>query len=531
VVCLFGVVVLAALCRAPASLAADPGYVLPGPDALSYSVAGGGSAKPTAGRPATAVRLHPREAVFMDDGRIVIRDSEYADAGRLIAVRPDGRIADLPPFGPRPVKKDFAGYPLPTVVYDIDVEQDGGLLAVLSGEPSMLRLGPDGWSPVPSPKGVTAAAALPDGGILALTDGKAWWLTRDGTVVTSRRLPNGVNGTGEFTQSVTPLPGGGFVAGSIGGDVYAVLGRPGRPFQRLAGLGGDDVGFDDLPDGSLLAARGRVSLLPPAARIRSRLFGGHPAIGPGDGGPARRALLAAAGVNTGPSGAVLVAEPAGLRHDVPLTVDAHRAAGRVVTDVYALDDNESAGALRWIGAPPAGRLLASIGPDVYRQLAGGHVPVVTSIGGEARAVVRSGRRLVAQGRATVAAGTGDVFLGRSLPQGDYRVELTVTNGTQIMTYRLGVSTRRTLSLRRGSAAIRRGIDGDGEGDGADGVYFTAKRCRRRSATRVSCAYLAVSYSLDRSTTRCAGTVSAYLRGDGIRIVRDRTRRHRCKLAR
>ena len=467
----------------------------------------------------------------MGDGRIVIRDSEYGYDGRLVAVGSDGRIAALPPFGPRPVEKDIAGDPLPTAVYDIDLEQDGGLLAVLSGEPSVLRLGPDGWSPVHAPKGVKAAAALSDGGILALTDGKAWWLARDGTVVTSRRLPNGVNGPAEFTQSVTPLPGGGFVAGSIGGELYAVLGRPGRPFQRLAGLGGDDVGFDDLPDGSLLAARGRVSLLPPAARTRSPLYGGRPAVGPGDGGPARRALLAAAGVNTGPSGAVLVAEPNGLRHDVPLTVDGYRASGRVVTDVYALYDNQSAGALRWIGAPPPGRLLASIGPTVYRQLAGGHVPVVTSIGGEARAVVRSGRRLVAQGNVIVAAGTGDIFLGRSLPQGDYRVELTVTNGAQIATHRLGVSTRRTLSLRRGSAAIRRGIDGDGEGDGADGVYFTAKRCRRASATRISCAHLAVSYSLDRSTTRCAGTVSAYLRGDGIRIVRDRTRWRPCKLTR
>ena len=224
-------------------------------------------------------------------------------------------------------------------------------------------------------------------------------------------------------------------------------------------------------------------------------------------------------------------QPNGLRHDVPLTVDGYRAFGQLVTDTYALYDNQSAGALRWIGAPPTGRVLASIGPIVYRQLAGGHVPVITSIGGEARAIVRSGRRLAAQRQATVAAGAGDVFLGRSLPQGNYRVELTVTNGSQITTHRLGVSTRRTLSLRRGTAAIRRGIDVDGGGDAADGVYFTAKRCRRVSATRVSCAYLAVSYSIDRSTTRCAGTVSAYLRGDGIRIVRDRTRARRCKLAR
>ena len=526
--CLLVVLMLGA---APDTLAADPGYVLPGPDAPIYTVAGGGSAEPKAGRLATSVRLHPREAIFMRDGQIVIRDGDNIDEGRLVAVGADGRIAELPPFGPRIAEKNLLGDPLPPTVYDIDLEQDGGLLAVLGGEPSVLRLGPNGWSPVRTPEDVKAVSALPDGGIIALTDGRAWWLTRDGTVVTSRKLPIGVNGIDEFTQSVTPLPGGAFVAGSIGGEVYAVLGRPGRPFLRLPGLGGEDVGFDDLPDGSLLAAHGRVSLLPPPVRTRSPIYGARPGLGPGDGGSARNALLAAAGVNTGPPGAVLVSEPNGLRHDVPLTIDAYRSSGRIVTNVSYPYDNQVAGALRWVGTPPPARLLVSIAPTVYRQLARGHIPIVTTIGGEARAVVRSDRRVVARGQATVAPGADDIALDRPVRQGEYKAELTVANGRQIATYRLGVSTRRTLSLRRGASAIRRAIEDDGAGDGGDGVLFDARRCRHAGARRVTCAYVALIFTIDTSRERCAGTVSAYLRGDGIRIVRDRVRWHRCKLAR
>ena len=48
----------------------------------------------------------------------------------MVAVRPDGRIVALPPFGPRPVVKALVGNPMPTEAYDIDVEHDGGWLAL-----------------------------------------------------------------------------------------------------------------------------------------------------------------------------------------------------------------------------------------------------------------------------------------------------------------------------------------------------------------------------------------------------------------
>ena len=243
VLCLFGVVLLAGLCRASESLAVDSGYVLPGPDAPIYTVAGGGGARPKVGRPATAVRLHPREAVFIGDGRIVIRDSEYADEGRLIAVgRPDGSRRCRPSaLGPT-TRTSSAIRCRPRCM--TSTSSRTGACSPCSAGSRAWSGSARWWSPVPAPKDVRAAAALPDGGILALTDGKAWWLTRDGTVVTSRRLPNGINGTEEFTESVTPLPGGGLVAGSVGGEVYAVLGRPGRPsggWQGSAGTTSDST--------------------------------------------------------------------------------------------------------------------------------------------------------------------------------------------------------------------------------------------------------------------------------------------------
>jgi hypothetical protein len=55
---------------------------LPSSDAPIYTVAGGGIAAPTVGRPTTEVRLHPREAVFLPDGRIVIHDSQFSGGGQ-----------------------------------------------------------------------------------------------------------------------------------------------------------------------------------------------------------------------------------------------------------------------------------------------------------------------------------------------------------------------------------------------------------------------------------------------------------------
>ena len=518
------------LCCAPSARAAEPGYVLPPPNAPIFTVAGGGTAAPAIGLPATEVRLYPREAVFLPDGRIIVRHARFSGSGRLVAVDTDGRIAALPAFPQRPVVNDLLGNPVPVDVYDIDLEPDGGVLAAVSGEPSVLRLGPAGWTPVKVPSGVVSIAALPDGGILALTDGIAWWLTRDGAVVAHRALPDGANGSREFTQSVTPLPNGGFVAGSIGGDIYAVLSRPNRPFRRLARLGGDDVGFDDLPDGSLLAAHGPVIRLSLAADTRAPIYGGQPAIGPGDGGPSNQALLAAAGVNTGASGTVLVSEPNGLRHDRPLAIGAFRNSGHIATDVSTLDSAQTAGTLRWIGPPPLSRLFAAIGPTVYQRLAAGRVPVVTTAAAAIRVTVRTGRGIVADQRAAIPAGTHEIDLARRLPQAEYRIALTATNGSQIATYRLGVSTLRVLQVRDAVAAVRREIRGDGDGDGGGGVFFEAKNCRRTGARRVACTYVAVSWGPDHSTTRCAGTVSAYLRADGIRVVRDRTRWHRCPRA-
>jgi hypothetical protein len=115
---------------------------------------------------------------------------------------------------------------------------------------------------------------------------------------------------------------------------------------------------------------------------------------------------------------------------MPLTLDASWVSGRIVTDVFSLPEGRQSGAVRWIGATPPGRLLAAIAPRVYRRLASGQVPVTTTLGGEVRVVVRSARRVVADRRVTIGPGDSEVSLQRRLPQGNYRVTLTVRNGPQ-----------------------------------------------------------------------------------------------------
>jgi hypothetical protein len=92
--------VLVVLAVAGPVRAQEPMFILPGPQARSYTIAGGGTAAPRPGRTATEVRLAPREAVALADGRVVIREDEVAGGGSLVVVDVDGRIGALPPFPP-----------------------------------------------------------------------------------------------------------------------------------------------------------------------------------------------------------------------------------------------------------------------------------------------------------------------------------------------------------------------------------------------------------------------------------------------
>jgi hypothetical protein len=521
----------ASLLYVPVAHAGEQAPALPGPGASIFTVAGGGTDAPRVGRVATDVRLHPREAVYLPDGRIVIRDDEHGSGGRLQVVDADGRIGALPPFPPRPAAEDRFGEPLPFAVFDIDVEADGGLLAVVTGEPGVLRLGPGGWTAVATPAGVDAVAALPDGTLAVLADGVAWWLARDGTFLARRALS-----TSQDYQSVTPLADGSLFASTLDEDPQAVRFAREGPLERLRRLGAREIGFGALPDGSLLAASGPVSLVAPGDGARRALYGSLPTVGSGDGGPAERALLVAAGVAPGPPGAVLISEPQGVRHDRPVTRNARRTkAGAVLIDLDArYSDSQIAGAVRWVGPAPPGRLLAALTPAIYRRLAAGRVPISTSIGGHAKLVVRTNRRVVATAQAPVPAGNAQLRLEHRLRPGYYELELRVTNGSRVVVQRLGVATHRTLAVREGARAIRHVIQSDGGGDGAGGHFFRATPCRRASSTQVVCQYIAVDYFDDGTTLHltpyCAGTVSAHLRGDGVRVVRSPARLRRCPSA-
>ena len=334
---LVSAVMAGVLAWAPTARATDPQYVVPGDSAPIFTVAGGGTQAPRPGVVATAARLHPREAVALPDGRIFIRDDEYGGDGRLVAVTPDGRISSLPPLS--------SDSESDSTIFDIDVSQDGELLVVVDGDPSVLRLGATGWTAVPSPRYVTAIAGLPDGGMIALKDGWAWRLSRDGVVLARRELPAGT----DLIASVTPMADGSFVIASTEGDSFSVRLNWSGPSQRLRNLGRDAFGFEGLPDGSLLfAAGGPVKGLGANSGTPRAIFGASPRVGPGDGGPAKHALLTAEGVHAGPSGALLVSEPNGVPHDRPRALSGRRADGTIVAD---MSESSGAGAVRWIGQP------------------------------------------------------------------------------------------------------------------------------------------------------------------------------------
>src|SRR4051812_38892303 len=82
----------------PAAGAAE--YVLPRADAPIFTIAGGGTAGPKVGRAATDVELHPREALYLPDGRAAVLDARVPGDGRLVIIGSDGRISAINPFPP-----------------------------------------------------------------------------------------------------------------------------------------------------------------------------------------------------------------------------------------------------------------------------------------------------------------------------------------------------------------------------------------------------------------------------------------------
>ena len=187
------------------------------------------------------------------------------------------------------------------------------------------------------------------------------------------------------------------------------------------------------------------------------------------------------------------------------------------------------GAIRWIGAPPPGRLFAAVGPATYHGLSSGHVSVVTTLAAEARVVVRDGRRVVAEARGTVEAGTSGLSLGKRLPEGEYGLELHLASGTQQTVQRLGVSTLRTLTLLKGVAAIAESVDRESPGgDGGEGTVYEATGCARPSSRRVVCDHVKVAYGWSGDHPRCVGIITAHLRPDGVRVVRTKDKRRGCQ---
>src|ERR1700754_1919345 len=172
----------------PAGAAAEDDG-LPDGRAMTFTVAGGGTASPVVGRSATDVRLYPREAVYLPDGRIVIRDAEFSGPGKLVVVGADGRIGSLPPLPPIAPLKDISGDDRPVEVYDIDVERDGGLLVLVSGTPALLRLGPQGWMTMGVPGEASAVGAGFDGGLFVAVPGAVLSLSHDGAIIGRRALP------------------------------------------------------------------------------------------------------------------------------------------------------------------------------------------------------------------------------------------------------------------------------------------------------------------------------------------------------
>jgi hypothetical protein len=487
--------VLLVLLAAPATSIAQPPFL--GPDARVFTLAGGGSAAPRDGLPATRADLGRhglRGLAALPDGSVAL----VTRAGLPLLVAPDARIRLLP----RP----------PGAVAELAAAPDGTLLAATSDAILRLPAGAVAWTEalrLPRRVVVQSLDALVDGFVFVDLRGDLRRVDAGGAIAD---VPAPA---GRVAEEVAALPGGGFaytaVDDYVGEDERIVVVPTSGPARTLATRRrlGSSTDFAALPDGTFVRARESLELLDRAGRMTSRI-GWQAPLGYGEGGPAAHVLLAE------PTRLALAADGALVVDDIASSAagPADRWAflppgGALVTG--ELRRRFRTTVVRILAPAGAARPLVAVAPSTFETLKVGRIGYVTTFAGHATAVVRRRGRVVATVEADVFAGVGELVRPGAPPRGDLSVTLRVTapDGTAADA-RLGVTTNRRLTVARARRTIRqftRIFDGELFGGG-----IRAGRCVRLGERRIACEEVEPG----GAPSNCIGVFEARLRPDGAR---------------
>ncbi|MET0687377.1 MAG: hypothetical protein ABW060_18790 [Solirubrobacteraceae bacterium] len=478
---------LLALAGAPASAAVPAGM---GPEGRVFTLVGGDEL-PREGLPAHKLRVQ---------GALV--------RGMWPAALPGGEIALVAgrPRQPWLVGMDGRLHALPALrgVTRLAAAQDGTLLAV-QHERTIHRLAPRAaaWDLLLDPRRVVAdwgpdwevegLATLPGGGYAFWSPDTSIWRVDPGGAPVEIPLAEG-----DPVTAVAGLPSGDLVV-AIDDERLDLIARDGG-IRRFA-PGTMAFGLAALPDGDVLRAGVTLDLLGAGGGRLARI-GRGPGLGPGDGGPARRARLLAYSVAAAPDGTVVASEFG----DKGFDRIAVRMRDGSVIDVPLLTDGFTAG-LRVFAPPATARPLAAVARGTYRSLPRGRVTVRSTFAGHATVVVRRAGREIARAEADVPAGRSTIALAAAPPAADLTVSLEVTGaGGRAAGGRLEVSALPRLT-RRAALALA-GVIEESFGGVAD--------CRRTGRRRFVCE----QPLRDPVTGNCTALIEITQRADGRTAIMD-----------
>ena len=396
------------------------------PDGIITTFAGNGEQGPAGdGGPATAAQLFvPTAVAVAPDGTAYVADT---DNHRVRRVAVDGTISTVAGTGSWGASGDGG----PAVAADLSypkglaVAADGSVVVADQDNHRVRAIAPDGTIRTIAGSGVQGsggdggpatdaqlsfpgAVALTTGGALLIADAgnnKIRLVAADGTISTLAGTgAQGDAGDGG-PAGAAELNGPNAIAATSAGILVGTRSRvrliaPDGVISTVAGTGADSgaspdgvpatavslypAGVAALPDGGFLVSSGRLRVVSPDGLIGTLAGGGDPAGFVGDGGPARGAVLSAAGLESEPDGGLLVAD-----RD-------HARIRRVAPD----------GTITTIAGTGVPGNLGDGGPALAAQLAAPTDVAMTGDGSILVATERLVRRIAPGGTITTVAGGG-----------------------------------------------------------------------------------------------------------------------------
>ena len=347
--------------------------------------------------------------------------------------------------------------------------------------------------------GASSLAALDDGRLVLLREGRPWWIDINGALM---EIP----GVTVSNSAFAPLAGGRLLVWNGQELVLVQADGSSRPIARRSCC----PTMTPLRDGSVLVtglgegAR-RFSVVGSEGTITPITYRLQRVYGNGDGAPA-------------------LSDGGWLEQAAVGRSAVHAADGSLV---FANEDAEGRTSVRAVVPPASRRARVAFTQRSFLTFAQGRVGYHAPVPGRIELEVRSHGRVIDQVSADAGVPEGELALGRRPGVGAYELRLRLRTADGRAEARTVMDTRTVLPRADAVARLRREQAFSDQVDEGYRMGYGLHRCSRRSARRVVCLSYRFDHGVPLDGTRDfnssyspAAWVTATLGRDGIRTVSD-----------